>query len=85
MVFTRVKVVVFVDGCYWHGCAEHYIASKSNVDYWAPKIARNRERDREFDTQLREAGWTVVRAWEHEDPEAVADLVEEAIGDARCE
>lgn len=76
VVFTRARVAVFVDGCFWHACPEHYMPSKTNVDYWTPKIEANRERDRRVDTMLRDAGWTIVRAWEHEDPIAVADQVE---------
>src|SRR5215213_9270407 len=71
LVFTRVKVAVFIDGCYWHGCPEHGTTAKSNPDYWNAKIARNRERDAETDRLLIGAGWTVVRAWEHETPEDV--------------
>ena len=65
IVFTRAKVAVFVDGCYWHCCPEHGTQPKANADYWAPKLARNVERDREHDKALHEAGWTVVRLWEH--------------------
>ncbi|MEQ7845805.1 very short patch repair endonuclease [Nocardioides kribbensis] len=66
LVFTRAKVAVFVDGCFWHGCPTHHTVAKSNADFWARKVTRNRERDAETDRLLREAGWTVIRAWEHE-------------------
>lgn len=79
LVFTRARVAVFVDGCFWHGCPAHYVPSKTNVDYWLPKIAANQERDHRVDVALREAGWTVVRVWEHEDPNAVADHIEELV------
>lgn len=79
MVFTRAKVVVFVDGCFWHGCAEHYYPSKTNVSYWGPKIDANRRRDRETDALLTDAGWTVLRFWEHEDPAAVAAAVVDVV------
>jgi DNA mismatch endonuclease (patch repair protein) len=75
MVFARAKVAVFIDGCYWHGCPEHGTAAKTNPGYWASKIARNRERDVETDAQLVAAGWTVVRAWEHDDPARVAERI----------
>lgn len=65
IVFTRARVAVFVDGCYWHCCPEHGTQPKSNADYWTPKLARNVDRDREHDRALTEAGWTVVRIWEH--------------------
>lgn len=79
LAFTRKKVAVLIDGCYWHGCPEHFIMPKSNVDYWSAKIARNRERDAETTRLLQEAGWTVLRFWEHEDPEHIAADVERAL------
>lgn len=79
LVFTRAKVAVFIDGCYWHGCPEHGTASRTNADYWAPKIARNRERDVDTDAQLVGAGWTVLRAWEHDDPVGVAERIVTAV------
>lgn len=79
LVFSRAKVAVFVDGCLWHGCPEHVTTIKTNADYWGPKIARNVARDRDTDRRLEEAGWTALRAWEHEDPSEVADRVEAAV------
>lgn len=75
LVFTRAKIAVFVDGCYWHGCSEHGTTAKTNVTYWSPKIARNKARDADTDEQLTAAGWSVVRVWEHEDPADVADRI----------
>ena len=72
LVFPTERVAVFVDGCYWHGCPEHYVPSKSNVDYWVGKIDGNRRRDAETDAALREAGWLPLRIWQHEDPNAAA-------------
>lgn len=66
VVFTRSKVAVFVDGCFWHCCPEHGTQPKRNSAYWIPKLARNVERDREQDFALSEHGWLVVRVWEHE-------------------
>jgi DNA mismatch endonuclease (patch repair protein) len=65
IAFTRAKVAVFVDGCYWHSCPEHGTRPARNADYWVPKLARNVERDREQDAALEAAGWAVVRIWEH--------------------
>ena len=65
IAFTRRKVAVFVDGCFWHACPEHGSKPKNNEWYWSPKLARNVERDRAADDALTEAGWTVVRLWEH--------------------
>lgn len=79
LVFSRAKVAVFVDGCYWHGCPQHGTTPRTNPDYWGPKIARNIERDRETDALLEEAGWRVIRAWEHEDPVTIAGRVREAV------
>lgn len=66
MVFRPAKVAVFVDGCYWHGCPKHYVPPKTNPGYWSDKVARNMARDRDTDQRLAEAGWTVLRFWEHE-------------------
>ncbi|WGX99438.1 very short patch repair endonuclease [Nocardioides sp. L-11A] len=79
IVFTKPKVAVFVDGCYWHSCPEHGTQPKSNADYWRPKLARNVERDREHDAALREAGWTVVRIWEHVPVVEAVDVVSRAV------
>lgn len=76
IVFTKAKIAVFVDGCFWHGCPEHFIMPKTNVDYWSAKISRNRERDEAADQALASREWEVVRVWEHEAPGAAADLIE---------
>jgi len=67
VVFTKARVAVFVDGCFWHGCPEHQVVPKSNRDYWVPKLRRNVERDRAADEALGADGWIVIRVWEHED------------------
>ena len=72
IVFTRKRVAVFIDGCFWHGCPQHFQPPRANTAYWGPKISRNRERDRETADALRDAGWRVLRYWEHETPEAIA-------------
>lgn len=79
VTFTRWKVAVFVDGCFWHGCPEHQHIPKSNTDYWIPKLAANVERDRRVDAALEDAGWAVVRIWEHEEIGDAADAVELAL------
>lgn len=66
VVFTRQRVAVFVDGCYWHGCPDHCRMPARNADYWEAKIARNRSRDERVTAALMGAGWHVVRVWEHE-------------------
>lgn len=79
IVFTKAQVAVFIDGCFWHGCPEHYRPSTKNVEFWTEKINANRARDRETDQLLKDAGWTVIRIWEHEDPAEAAQRVGEAI------
>lgn len=68
-----------VDGCFWHGCPEHGTQPKSNGDWWREKLARNVERDRETDRLLAEAGWLVVRCWEHESVEAATERIEQVV------
>ncbi|MGW0335416.1 very short patch repair endonuclease [Streptomyces sp. NPDC003011] len=75
LVFRPAKVAVFIDGCYWHGCPQHYVAPKTNQGYWSEKILRNMERDRDTDQKLTEAGWLVLRFWEHEASDACADII----------
>ena len=75
VAFTRAKVAVFVDGCFWHGCPEHGTSPKANSEWWSVKFAANRERDRDTDRLLAEQGWAVVRVWEHEPPTAAAARV----------
>lgn len=65
IAFTRARLAVMVDGCFWHGCPQHGTTPKSNTEYWAPKLARNMERDREDDRRLAADGWLVQRIWEH--------------------
>lgn len=78
IVLTRVHVAVFIDGCFWHGCHEHFIPPKTNADYWRQKIQRNRDRDKETDRILADAGWTVLRFWEHENPSDAANVIVKA-------
>jgi DNA mismatch endonuclease (patch repair protein) len=84
IVFPRLRLAVFVDGCFWHGCSEHYRPARSNADYWAIKIARNAWRDRRNDALLRAAGWTVVRVWEHEPVEVAASRVRSEVNRLRA-
>lgn len=72
IVFSRRRIAVFIDGCFWHGCPKHYVPPKSNLDYWMPKIATNVARDAETDRALSNAGWTVLRYWSHTTAEEVA-------------
>ena len=65
-VFPKLKLAVFVDGCFWHGCPIHATQPKNNAKFWRTKIARNQARDRLVTRTLRRAGWRVLRIWEHE-------------------
>ncbi|MGN7133788.1 very short patch repair endonuclease [Rhodococcoides corynebacterioides] len=75
VVFTRARVAVYVDGCFWHSCPVHATRPRNNAQWWADKLAANVARDRDTDGRLADAGWTVVRIWEHEDPAAAAEKV----------
>jgi DNA mismatch endonuclease, patch repair protein len=80
IVFTRGRVAIFLDGCFWHGCPEHGQRPRvRNGSYWGPKIAGNVDRDRRHTRALEAAGWHVVRIWEHEDLDAAAAQIGEAV------
>jgi DNA mismatch endonuclease (patch repair protein) len=80
IVFSKAKVAVFVDGCFWHGCPEHgTLPATTNREYWATKIGENRARDERNRRILEVDGWTVIRAWEHDEPAAVAADVAKAV------
>lgn len=65
-VFPRLKIAVFVDGCFWHGCPVHRSTPQNNAAFWANKFLKNRARDLLVNRALREAGWRVIRIWEHQ-------------------
>lgn len=75
IAFTRSKVAVMLDGCFWHRCPEHYRPSTQRSSFWASKIAGNVARDMETNRALEEIGWQVVRVWEHEDSYIAAQKV----------
>lgn len=79
VVFVRAKVAVLVDGCFWHGCPLHATWPKQNAEFWREKIEGNRRRDADTDRRLAEAGWLVVRVWEHEEPGEAAARVAEVV------
>lgn len=66
IAFTRSRVAVFIDGCFWHRCPQHGEVPATNISFWSAKLEANAARDREQDRLLGEAGWLVVRIWEHE-------------------
>lgn len=82
VLFTRARIAVFVDGCFWHRCPIHGTQPKANGAWWAEKLDANVARDRRNTLALEQAGWTVLRFCEHEDLDAMADQVEQAVHSA---
>jgi|ERR1035441_8571135 DNA mismatch endonuclease (patch repair protein) len=82
IVFSGARLVIFVDGCFWHGCPKHATAPKANAGFWRRKLMRNVKRDSEVNSELRGAGWRVYRVWEHEiesDPGRPASRIERQV------
>jgi len=79
ILFPTARIAVFVDGCFWHGCPEHHTVAKTNARFWASKVDENRVRDAKTNAELSQAGWEVIRIWEHVPIEQAASLVAEAI------
>jgi DNA mismatch endonuclease (patch repair protein) len=79
IVFVGARVVVFVDGCFWHGCPIHRVQPKANAGFWQNKVEENRQRDRRNDRLLQEMGWEVIHVWEHEDVEEAANRIEQCL------
>ena len=83
MAFPLLRIAIFVDGCFWHGCPLHGTWPKSNATWWRDKIQGNRRRDTDTNRRLARQGWTVIRAWAHEKVPAVGARVLEAVRDGR--
>jgi DNA mismatch endonuclease (patch repair protein) len=79
IVFTRARLAIFIDGCFWHGCPKHGTSPKRNAAYWGPKIANNIARDTDTNDRLRAAGWKVVRFWEHESLESIVTSIHDHV------
>ncbi|WP_155832203.1 very short patch repair endonuclease [Gordonia alkanivorans] len=79
IVWTRARLVVFLDGCFWHMCPEHGTIPKSNTAWWLAKLQGNRARDVRATALLRAEGWRVLRFWEHDAPEDIIDCIERAL------
>ncbi|MET9292726.1 very short patch repair endonuclease [Streptomyces sp. NPDC003077] len=79
IAFPGLRIAVFLDGCFWHGCPDHATSPKANADWWRNKLDTNMARDLETTAHLKDSGWEVLRFWEHEDPEAIAQRVVEAV------
>lgn len=82
LVFARARVAVFVDGCFWHACPDHYRPPNANGRWWVEKLARNIARDRDTDERLAALGWRVVRVWEHDDMGIAARNIARAVRSA---
>lgn len=76
IVFVSLNTVVFVDGCFWHKCPEHFVQPKTRAQFWADKINSNVVRDHRNNEALKLQGWRVIRIWEHE----INDSLEESVG-----
>jgi DNA mismatch endonuclease (patch repair protein) len=74
-MWRSLRLIVFIDGCFWHGCPDHATRPRANSEWWAEKLDANIQRDRRTDAELAARGWTVLRFWEHEEPSAVADAI----------
>lgn len=83
IAFTRLKIAVFVDGCFWHNCPQHGTQPGSNAEWWIVKLAANKARDRDTGRHLESLGWISIRFWEHESAEGVARSVAKVVDD--CE
>lgn len=84
VVFTRAKLAIFIDGCFWHVCPIHGNQPRVNTRYWRSKLALNVARDRAVDEELVAAGWRVLRAWEHEPADGVAAHIMAVLAEKMC-
>jgi DNA mismatch endonuclease (patch repair protein) len=84
-VFYRHRLALFVDGCFWHGCPKHGRNPGTNAGYWQPKLARNKARDKAVTAAFRNAGWTVIRLWEHslQKPAKIIAKIAQALADSK--
>lgn len=80
--FWKQRVVVFVDGCFWHGCPVHATKPKNNAEFWEKKLGNNKERDQVVNEELERRGWSVIRIWEHElkNPDFLMVRLKERLG-----
>jgi len=83
VAFPVLKIAVFVDGCFWHGCPEHATWPKQNAGFWRQKIEANSLRDNDTKARLHDIGWSVLRFWGHESPIKAAQKVARLVNAAR--
>ena len=84
LAIPRLKIAIFLDGCFWHGCPIHPPVVKKNRDFWLQKIDRNRKRDAQTTEHLVSCSWTVLRYWEHERPEEIVQAILSAVDTAKA-
>lgn len=84
IVFPGLRIAVFIDGCFWHGCPMHATWPKQNAEFWRQKIEANRLRDADTNERLRSIGWNVLRFWEHEPPSMAAEAITQLVNMARA-
>lgn len=84
IAFTRLRIAIFVDGCFWHGCPDHGTWPRTNAQWWKSKIEANRERDSNTSEALGRLGWIVMRVWEHEPVEDAAGRILETVHQVRA-
>ena len=84
IAIKKLKVVIFIDSCFWHGCPEHGRIPKSNITFWSTKIAHNMERDRQITDEYKAQGWQVIRVWEHDVVKHFSETIEKLIQKIRC-
>lgn len=77
IAWPRIRLAIFLDGCFWHGCPWHFRTPKTNRAFWMNKIKTNKERDKKVDRELRKLGWLVIRFWEHESIEKIVNTIKE--------
>ncbi len=85
VVFPRLRIAIFVDGCFWHGCPIHATWPKRNAEFWRQKIEANRKRDADTDQRLQESDWQVIRVWEHESASEAVERIERTVSDKEAE
>lgn len=85
LVIQSSKIAIFIDGCFWHGCPDHYVRPRTRDDFWSAKLVENTARDTKHTVELEDLGWRVVRVWEHQVfeslPDVIQTIVEEPLDD----
>jgi DNA mismatch endonuclease (patch repair protein) len=83
VVFPKIRLAVFLDGCFWHGCPEHATRPVAHGEWWGRKLDRNKVRDEQNGERLRQAGWTVLRIWVHESQQTAVARIKALVGELK--